>query len=349
MSHKYKIYGLKVLSEDAIPGLTPSSYHSGPDLKVYFGSLPRSLGPDSGAPKEWYVSGEHDSGEPTLRVWSILNGKIFRFLYYDKTEFVVDGGGTHVWVRWPSHFDPEDAAIYLLGPILGFVLLLRGTVCLHASSVALEKGALAFVGAPGAGKSTIAAAFAGLGYAVVTDDVVSLSDRGDEFHVQPGYPCIRLWPKSVQALYGDPEALPLLTRNWEKRGLFLGESGGMFQSESMKLKAVYLLGERSDEASAPRVEPVAKSEGLIDLVKNTYVNYLKKGGAKSLEFQLLSRLVSAVEIRRIIPHKNIGELHRLCDIVVSDFENRIKHIDCSGPSPVRNDSTHRTIPGLPHV
>jgi hypothetical protein len=39
------------------------------------------------------------------------------------------------------------------------------------------------------------------GYSVLAEDVVTLDDRGDHFLVRPAYPCIRLWPASVKALY----------------------------------------------------------------------------------------------------------------------------------------------------
>src|SRR6185437_2076265 len=105
------------------------------------------------------------------------------------------------WAAWREPLTLEDTSTYLLGPVMGFVMLLRGVVCLHASAVAIGEGAIALVGPAGSGKSTTAAAFAERGYRVLAEDVVTLDDRGYRFLLQPGYPCIRLWPAAVKALY----------------------------------------------------------------------------------------------------------------------------------------------------
>ena len=72
----------------------------------------------------------------------------------------MDRHGTKLWASWPSHSSVEEAATYLLGPVLGLLLRFRGVTCLHASAVAIGDSVIAFVGAEGAGKSTTAAAFA---------------------------------------------------------------------------------------------------------------------------------------------------------------------------------------------
>src|SRR5690348_16585408 len=102
---------------------------------------------------------------------------------------------------------------------MGFVLRLRGALCLHASSVAVGDSAVALVGLPGAGKSTTAAAFACAGFSVLSDDVVALADEGPQFYVHPGYPRVNLWPDSVQELFGSEDALPRITPTWDKRYL----------------------------------------------------------------------------------------------------------------------------------
>src|SRR5437762_799646 len=80
----------------------------------------------------------NDCGNPVLRVISLLDGKYYRFCYADKTEFVIDEAGTEIWADWVEPLTLEDTATYLLGPIMGFVMLLRGVVCLHASAVVID-------------------------------------------------------------------------------------------------------------------------------------------------------------------------------------------------------------------
>jgi hypothetical protein len=179
-----------------------------------------------------------------------------------------------------------------------------------------------FVGEAGAGKSTTAAAFAQRGYPVLSDDVVALVDRGDSFLVQPAYPRIRLWNSSVEALYGTPDVLPRLVPThptWDKRYLDLTQPGYQFQTEPLPLSAIYLLGSRSDRPEAPWLEPVANQEQLLTLITNTYTNYLLNKSQRAQEFEVLSRLVKHIPIRRIIPHQDSTRLDKLLDTVLKDF------------------------------
>ena len=117
--------------------------------------------------------------------------------YSDGTQFWLDRKGAAIWAAWSERSSLENAISYLLGPVLGLLLRLRGIVCLHASAVAFDDHCVAFVGSAGAGKSTTAAAFAKLGCGIVSDDIVGLVERDGIFYVLPAYPHLCLWPESV--------------------------------------------------------------------------------------------------------------------------------------------------------
>ena len=121
----------------------------------------------------------------------------------------------------------RDTATYLLGPVLGFVLRLRGIACLHASAISIDGRTVLLLGPAGSGKSTTAAAFACKGCRVLSEDVCALHCTPDGIFVQPGYPRLRL-PNSVGMLFGAQDALPLLTPNWNKRFLDLANGDSMF-------------------------------------------------------------------------------------------------------------------------
>jgi hypothetical protein len=325
-------YGLRVCANLPIPGLShqleTSEAAPEADLTIHLGSLPHRLDQPRESLNAWYTSNEAEGSEPRLRVWTQEEGLYFRLLYSDGTEFVLNREGTQIWARWPDPMTLEDAAVYLLGPVLGFVLLLRGTNCLHASAVAVDGGAMAVVGPAGAGKSTTAAALVRRGFPVLSEDVVALCDQGGVFHVQPGYPCIRLWPSSVRVLYGDPHALPLLTPNWEKRGLSLAGDDRLFQPAPLPLRAIYLLDERTASESAPRIEAVTPRDSLIALLTNTYLNYLKSKAMRAQEFRVLARVIASVTIRRVVPHEDVDRLPALCDLILNDFRDLARGEDC---------------------
>lgn len=82
------------------------------------------------------------------------------------------------------------AAVMLVGTVLALLLVLRGSLVLHASAVAVAGGALAFTGQSGRGKSTVAALCAAAGAAVVSDDVLLVEldedDRMPPVEATPG-------------------------------------------------------------------------------------------------------------------------------------------------------------------
>lgn len=316
---RYLVYGLSLDTNLAVPGLGGSGNKSRSDVNLHLGLMPIWYGNGTEARRrKWYFSlARNQTGTPILRIWEI--GSFFHLLYADGTEFFIDQKGTEIWARWPDELTLEDTATYLLGPIMGFVLILRGIICLHASAIAIDDKAVALLGPPEAGKSTTAAAFARSGYPVVTDDVSAILDSVDHFNLQPGYPRLRLWPDSVSTLYGTPDALPLLTPNWDKRYLDLTDDGCRFQTEPLALGAIYLLGERSNDSAAPFIQELSANDRMISLIANTYKSELKNRAMRAQEFEFLRRLVSQVPVRRVVPHEDPRYLSRLCDVILDDY------------------------------
>ena len=100
--------------------------------------------------------------------------------------------------------DSPDVRLFLLGSVFGFLCNQRGVLPIHACSVEVDGGAIAFAGASGMGKSTLAATFHRRGFRLLADDVtpVELSDGAIRF--LPGLRRIRLWGDSMQAAGWDP-------------------------------------------------------------------------------------------------------------------------------------------------
>ena len=132
----------------------------------------------------------------------------------------VGGTPNAVYLRWPGlatflaisgqellvdietpEVDPHKLNVYLLSEALGLVLHQRGLFLLHASAVSLAGRVAIFAGAPGAGKSTMAAAFSQRGYPILGDDMVAMDlTQSDAVMVYPGYPQVKIWPDSIQGL-----------------------------------------------------------------------------------------------------------------------------------------------------
>lgn len=206
-------------------------------MELHLGTLPGAIAENpNGAEELSYVSADIDaSGEPLLKISKLGNCAFVRLTYADGTRFWLDRERAHVWATWPSELSLENTVSYVLGPVLGVLLRLRGVTCLHASAVSIGERGVVFVGQTGTGKSTTAAAFARQGYGVISDDIVALVEDEGTFHVLPAYPQLCLWPESVQMLYDSPEALPRLVPNEDKRRMSLGGRGRASKTVASRL------------------------------------------------------------------------------------------------------------------
>jgi hypothetical protein len=321
LGYHYKFFGLTFHSNLPLPGIPPEKNTAEKwDVTVHLGGSPDAEDKNMPSSEELtYASSDtNEKDEPVLRIWNVERGTFLRMAFEDMTQFWLDRGRENIWASWPDHLPLENTTSYLLGPVLGLMLRLRGVICLHASAVAIDRRSVAFVGSAGAGKSTTAAAFSKLGYAVLSDDIVALEERDGAFYVVAGHPQVCLWPESAKMLYGSAEALPRFNPEWEKRRLGLGDQGTRFESRALPLQVIYLLGGRRPDP-APSVEAIAKQAVLVDLVANTYANKILDRDMRAREFDVLARLVTAVPIRRVFPHSDPNRIQDLCQVIEADI------------------------------
>ncbi len=88
----------------------------------------------------------------------------------------------------------------ITGRIMAYLLRQRGWLPLHASAIRLQDRAILFIGPSGVGKSTTAAAFAGSGYTVLSDDIAPVRIADDGCLLQAARPRLKLFADSVPVL-----------------------------------------------------------------------------------------------------------------------------------------------------
>jgi len=307
----YVSCGLTIASELVIPGLSVVAAAGKPDLVVSIRDRALTSAP-RGVERIRYVSSECDGdGAAQLTVWSGAAGG-HHFRYHDGTEFAIDHAATRVEVHWEEPLTSADAAVYLLGPVLGFVMRLRGIVPLHASAVMVGDRAVAFVGDAWAGKSTTAASFASLGYAVLSDDLLPIVEVEGAILAHPSHPRLTMWPDSAKALFGGTEDLPALTPTYDKRYVDL-QMGDRFHPAPVPLEVIYVLGTRAVDRETTYIETMRPHSALMALVSNTYGNYLLDVAMRAREFDVLSRVVGRVTVRQIAFTHDIERLRDSCE------------------------------------
>lgn len=316
----YLLYGLVVRSDRALEGLEAAPPDATQvDVTIALGDGARPAAAWSSAAVH-YRGPDTADGPPSVEVRRSEDAG-FWFRYPDGTEFTLDREGTRVGAWWATASTLEDTATYLLGPVLGFALRLRGVLALHASAVLIDGRAVAVVGPSGAGKSTTAAAFAAAGVPVLADDVLAVRTVGDDAMAFPSYRVLRLWGESERMLFGTVGELPRLTPTWDKRALPLGADFPFHRSPA-PLGDVFLLAPRTVDDAAPLVAPVRPGEALMELVLNTYANYLQDDRMRADELRALEGLLRGRRVRRLVPHADPARLTALVNTVCAAARER---------------------------
>jgi hypothetical protein len=303
MGFYYRLFGLNVHSDVALPGLQPRTWLTQENAApVYVRWRGYSSQKIATAAEQGILVFESKKNDPRVRIEYFPSARLYRFLYNDGITFGISSDGENVRGGWPARMSLEDALTYLLGPVFGFILRLRGFTALHASAAVINGYAVAFVGGARVGKSTIVAALARAGHKILSDDIAVLEEASGTFRIKPSYPHIRLWPDSVSILFGTEDALPKLVPScdwWDKRFLDLERDGFYFHDEALPVRFTYILEPRSQNVQIARADVIPSIEAFPRLVANTSVNYALSSDMRRREFYTLGRFVKQIIIKRL--------------------------------------------------
>jgi hypothetical protein len=308
---QYQIYGITLSSNQPLPILTPASTTTAIDIKVDLTEGNLSDADKIINPRGWYQKPKADGIYYCL---SLGGSK-------QKLEVEIAPDGKQISINWVNLPIAEITAI-LIGCVIGTALRLQGKLCLHSSVIKVDNCTIAIIGAKGAGKSTTAAAFAFQGYPILADDIAVLTDCGNSFLVQPGYPRLRLWKSALNQLYGDETGLARVFSQTDKHFLELNQdkvSAWGFHNQPLPLTAIYVLGERQQSACTPSIETIIPQMGVMQLITHRYPQSLQlEGGMHRRELAILARLAEIVPMRHLHREDNLAELGKVCDVILED-------------------------------
>lgn len=284
-------YGLDIGSEIALPELCSGG--SGGDVTIRFGRA--DLDPDQET-----RSGENF--EATTNEVRLAYEGVGSFLVREGHEIVIEPA---------AEVEESVLRLYLLGAALGVLLQQRGFLVLHASAIAVDGWAIAFLGGPRWGKSTTAAALCARGHALIADDVLPVSVGSEVATVLPGFPQLKLWPDVATMLGHSPDRLPQIHPELEKRGL---RTAGELAADPLLLSRVYVLSV-GDQCSVHLLGP---ADGVIELVRHSYAAALLDARTRPLHLRQCAGLARLTGIRRLERPPTLECLEDLADLVEKD-------------------------------
>jgi hypothetical protein len=290
---EYFAYGARIVSDRPIPELDDTrGGDGGSELRIRFDGPPF----ENLDALEWVASLEMMGGEPWMRAARTADGYIVSFP--SLADFSLSDAGCEIVCRTAT-IDRTGATLrhLVLDQVIPLALKLQGREALHATAVVANGGVCAFLGPPGCGKSTVAAAFLRAGFSTICDDCLLLSS-GESIEVVPAYPGVRLCEDAFAALTGAPGYVsPVASYSTKKRWRPASLS---FSPEPRPLTRIYrLIRAYGAMPQATAIEPLSPRDALMELVASTFRIDTSDQAMLAREFQHLDRIARVVPLRRL--------------------------------------------------
>jgi hypothetical protein len=272
--HRYRLGPFVLASEIPLPELTalPAEDAAPPNAWIRLGNAPHAIPGVVANETRWWAS----ATEYLQRVPDVAT-----FHVHDGCEIVVEPA--------PGSL-AGDIRAYLLAPIFSQLCFQTGRYALHASSVRIGDGVVAFLGDSGAGKSTLAAGLERRGHSIISDDMCLL-ETGLPLRVIPVAPALKLWPSALRHLGTTADGLPHVWSKEEKFRMRITEP-----KDRLPLRAVVFLEWADDMASAVRFEPLYGATALARLLGMIHFEYLVKPTGRRAEcFRLCGEVLRQAE------------------------------------------------------
>ncbi|WP_031525668.1 serine kinase [Dyadobacter crusticola] len=247
--HYYKAFGLTVFSEIPLPELSEGDCNASPDLLIRTAAFEL---PDLSKTQVYRrgiraLFGEN-AGDLVLHWPGIASFKAIA-----GNELIVN----------PFVKDPNLISLFTVSEAIGLILFQRGLLLLHASSVLVGAEAWCFMGTPGAGKSTTAAAFIKAGGRLLSDDLTAIQiGENGSISVLPAYPQLKIWDKTVAGLQYNREVLEPVSEGVNK---FSFQPKFDFPDQPVTLSKIIFLHRARNRGA---LQQVSVSEMPGELIKN---------------------------------------------------------------------------------
>ncbi len=206
-------------------------------------------------------------------------------------DFEIDAGVEVVRVHPDPRIDDESPPL-LLGGAVSVALALRGHCVLHASAVQYGDGAVAFVGASGQGRTTVAAICCAAGARLVSDDVLRVEHDSSMGWCFRGECALRLRPAAA----GLADDLPVGSRRATVDGR---EAVVLAPAARTRLPLAAIVAPVPNrDTRQVRVERLRGADAVVELVRHPRSLASRDADTIRDNFDLLTTLAGTVPVLR---------------------------------------------------
>ena len=316
--HAYWAYGLRIHTELDCPELPPNAQKTGPpDVTIRL--LPA-------LPSASQTAENH--------AYEVQPG-IFRLAVPGVARYRVEEG-SRIFIEPLPDAPIEKVRLFLFGSVMGALLYQRGLFPLHGSAVETPWGAMIFVGAQGAGKSTLASQFHRRGYRLLSDDVCAVASTADGLRVLPALAKFRLCADAFERL-GAPQGGRF---DVDK---YVVPMGAGYCPHPVQLRAIHVLSlqdsETTDAQALPTFEVLSGFDRVQRLLENLYrPQYLKGQQTQANLMRMAGAIAQKATLAAVARRRNTEEAGELVDflesawtqrfdLIQSDEENAVIHLE----------------------
>lgn len=229
-------------------------------------------------------------------------------------DFEVSADGRRATAHPAIDIDAATIEHLYINQLVPLALSRQGRPAFHASVVSMAGGAVAFLGATGMGKSTLAASFALDDCPFLTDDALIVEERDGLCFSAPSHASLRLWEDSVEALFDHRGHAPSYISYSHKARLLAG-GALQFEDEPMRLLAAYVLD--SQEPEAPSIGPLSGSARHMAWVRNSFLLDIQDKDLLARHFDWTHRISSLVPTFTLDYARDYGMLPELRRIILA--------------------------------
>jgi hypothetical protein len=262
--HFYKVYGLNIDSNIKIEEFPIRKENSNDKRRVtmIYGKIPS------------HIKVEIEQGAR-----SYVDKKEIWFHIDNVATYWITNGNT-VIIEPSSSCDINLMKIYIMGSVLGFILIQREEVAIHGGSIIVNGKAIILTGERGAGKSTLTMALGEKGYPFLTDDIAAVTFN-EHILIEPGFPYHKLCLDVLEKMNYVKE--DYMSFEVDRKIKYIVSDFDRFSTKGGSLAFIFEItkGNISDVI----VEELKGGEKLKSIIRNIYrIEYIQSMGGVAPDY-----------------------------------------------------------------
>lgn len=200
----------------------------------------------------------------------------------------------------------EKIRVFLLGSAMGAIQIQLGRIPVHGGAIVSGGKAIIITGEQGAGKSTMTSALVHNGFPYLTDDVSSITFKGDSMLVLPAYPQRKLVVDACIQLGYDPQTLPIADASRDKFAI-RDRDRWCDQAKPAHMLVELVPAEKGQALSA---QPITGHSQLELMMRSMYRirMHMKGGGLAPHMFKSILTVAANLEMFRVFIPRGINNI-----------------------------------------